>query len=535
MRTDRTGTLRARAASIPRRSLLKWVAGIGVSIPPLKAAIGHTRSQGVIPSAISSNVIRIQGIYAPDTIPGGVGEPLTKLREVARKWEDRNPGYTVSFEPASVTGAGQDEAQWLKTQLIAGTAPDVFSMNQENAWPDAGKGWYYTFDDFLTKPNPYVAGHPSLWDQYAYPDIAKGHYGPDNKQYAVDFDMIEVAVYYNKTHFKKAGITAPPKTWAEMLEMNRKLQKAGIRRPTIGTASTLADWGVDLIFDQLFRPFAKTFQGGDLDAKQKQSRQYADYLNPKSVCRAIKMGYLGPDNPRLREVMRLLHEWRQYFSADLGPFSGTGGPDIYRMFVTGQGSMLWNSCTLVRNFTLDTLLDFDVGTFYLPPITRESSPFAPEQPQPMSRIGGIGTSIMVSSTPVHNGNLDKVQDFIHFLCTPEHCSQVVGEAIQLIPNIKGASIPKGMEIFQEILKRPYVMLKNTYWGDTQYNNELRSQNLNFMNDGISLDAFMKHLGQSMDAVADRYIAEYGWAEEAKSWTPDRGIRAHPEIGRPGSI
>jgi hypothetical protein len=92
-----------------------------------------------------------------------------------------------------------------------------------------------------------------------------------------------------------------------------------------------------------------------------------------------------------------------------------------------------------------------------------------------------------------------------------------------------------MEIFQEILKRPYVMLKNTYWGDTQYNNELRSQNLNFMNDGISLDAFMKHLGQSMDAVADRYIAEYGWAEEAKSWTPDRGIRAHPEIGRPGSI
>jgi hypothetical protein len=66
------------------------------------------------------------------------------------------------------------------------------------------------------------------------------------------------------------------------------------------------------------------------------------------------------------------------------------------MFVTGQGSMLWNSCTLVRNFTLDTLLDFDVGTFYLPPITRESSPFAPEQPQPMSRIGGIGTSIMVS-------------------------------------------------------------------------------------------------------------------------------------------
>lgn len=506
-----------------------------MSIPPLKVAFDHAHAQGLVPSAISSDTIRVQGIYVPGEAPGGVGQPLTKLQAVARRWEARNPGYHVGFESASVTGAGQDEAQWLKTQLIAGTAPDVFNTNQENAWPDAGKGWYYTFDDFLDKPNPYVPGNPTLWDQYAYPDIVKGHYGPDNKQYAVDYDMIEVAVFYNKSHFRKAGLDRPPRSWAEMLEYNKKLQKIGIARPTIGGAAPLADWGVDLIFDQLFRPFAKILQAGELTQKQKKSKEYANYLDPKSVCRAIKMGFLGPNNPRFREVMRILHEWRQYFSKDLGPFSGTGGPDIYRLFVTEQGSMLWNACTLVRNFQLDDLLTFDVGTFYLPPITRETTPFATRRPIPMARIGGIGTAIMVSSTPMNNGNIDKVLDFIHFLCAPENCAAIVDEAIQLIPNIKGVPIPKGMQIFEEILRRPYVVLKNTYWGDTEYNTEIRSENLNYMNDGISLDAFMKQLGQSMDAVADRYITTYGWEREARSWTPKNGLDKYPAIARAGSV
>lgn len=521
--------------SVSRRSLLKWGVGVGVSIPPLKAAIDHARAQGIIPSEISSDVIRMQGVYVPDTTPGGVGDPITKLRDVARKWEARNPGYTVDFEAASASGAGQDEAQWLKTQLIAGTAPDMFSMNQENAWPDAGKGWYYTFDEFLEKPNPYVEGNPSLWEQFAYPDIVRGHYGPDNKQYAVDFDMIEVAVYYNKEHFRKAGIERPPETWAEMLEINKKLQQTGIRRPTIGTASTLADWGIDLIFDQFFRPFAKILQGGEIDAKQKESDQYSHYLSPKAVCKAIRTGLMGPSNPRFVEVMKLLHEWRQFFNADLGPFTGAGGPDVYRVFVTGEASMLWNTCQIVRNLAFDDLLDFEVGTFYLPPITRETSPYAPKTPDRMARIGGIGTSMLVSSTPMHNGNIDRVLDLIHFLCTPEHCGEIVGEARLLIPNIKGAPIPDGMAIFEEILTRPYVILKNVYWGDTQYNLDFRTSNLNYLNDGISLDTYMKQLGESMEGVADRYISTYGWESEAKSWTHAIGIDKHPEIAEPGSI
>ena len=156
-------------------------------------------------------------------------------------------------------------------------------------------------------------------------------------------------------------------------------------------------------------------------------------------------------------------------------------------------------------------------------------------PFPACRIGGIADAFVVSNTPIHNGTIDKVLDYIHFLCTPQHCGAIVGEAAQFIPNIKGAPTPPGEQIFDDVLRRPYTIIKNTYWGDTQYNDEIRSQNLNYLNDGISLDTYMQQLGRSMQAVADRYIKKYGWDAEAKSWTPANGIKKHPEIARPGSV
>ena len=323
----------------------------------------------------------MQGIYRPGSVPGGVGKPLHMMSDIGKQWQARNPGYTIKFEPDPVIAAGQDEAQWIKTQLLAGVAPDMFNFNQENAWPDADKGWYYTFDSFLNTPNPYVAGKPTLWQQYLYPDIVKGHYGPDNKQYAVDFDMVEVAIFYNKDHFAKAGITRVPQTWAEMIVASQKLQKAGIQHPMIGNSWRLADWGVDIIFDQLFKPFIKELQAGIVSNKNRQSDQYKTYILPKAMCRAIKMGYLGPDNPRFREVMKILYDWRQYFNRDLGSALGST-TDVYRLFVTEKGSMLGDGNWNVRALRLDPLIKFKIGSFYLPPITRETSPFAPAKPLP---------------------------------------------------------------------------------------------------------------------------------------------------------
>src|SRR5919202_3095873 len=258
---------------ITRKALLRSAVAAGVSMTALAAALEARGVEAAHDEALPqarTKTIRVQGIYRPGSRPGGVGKPIHEMADVAKQWEARNPGYTIKFEPEPVLAAGQDEAQWIKTQLLGGIAPDLFNFNQENAWPDADKGWYYTFDSFLSQPNPYVSGHPTLWQQYRYPDIVKGHYGPDNKQYAVDYDMVEVAIFYNKDHFAKAGSTRLPQTWAEMIAINQKLQKMGIQRPTIGNAWRLADWG--LYFTRDLGPF----MGG-----QSLEHGYRDFVTEK--------------------------------------------------------------------------------------------------------------------------------------------------------------------------------------------------------------------------------------------------------------
>jgi raffinose/stachyose/melibiose transport system substrate-binding protein len=53
-------------------------------------------------------------------------------------------------------------------------------------------------------------------------------YAYNGKQYGVPWDMGMIGFWYNKAHFEKAGITAPPASWDEYLAAIQKLKDAGI-------------------------------------------------------------------------------------------------------------------------------------------------------------------------------------------------------------------------------------------------------------------------------------------------------------------
>ncbi|MFD6986617.1 extracellular solute-binding protein, partial [Streptomyces sp. NPDC059956] len=50
----------------------------------------------------------------------------------------------------------------------------------------------------------------------------------EDRTYGVPYDVGMVGFWYNKKLFAKAGITAPPATWAELLEDVKKLKAAGV-------------------------------------------------------------------------------------------------------------------------------------------------------------------------------------------------------------------------------------------------------------------------------------------------------------------
>lgn len=142
------------------------------------------------------------------------GEPLRPVWEkMAKDYHAAHPNVTVKITPL------ENEAfkARLTTVTQAGTPPDLFQswgggvLKQQ---VDAG-----LVKDLTADTEDLVA---SLTPNAITP------YTIDGKVYGIPWDMGIVGFWYNKDLFDKAGITAPPATWAELLEDVRKLKASGV-------------------------------------------------------------------------------------------------------------------------------------------------------------------------------------------------------------------------------------------------------------------------------------------------------------------
>ena len=105
----------------------------------------------------------------------------------------------------------------LATAMQSGTPPDLFQSwggGTMAAQADAGNLKDITSDI-------------SSWKDTVNPG-ALGIYAYKGKQYGVPWDMGMIGFWYNKEAFTKAGISAPPATWAEYLTDVQKLKASGI-------------------------------------------------------------------------------------------------------------------------------------------------------------------------------------------------------------------------------------------------------------------------------------------------------------------
>ena len=105
----------------------------------------------------------------------------------------------------------------LQTSLQSGDIPDLFQSwggGTMAAQADAGDLKDITSD-------------VSSWANTVNPG-ALSIYSYKGKQYGIPWDMGMIGVWYNKALFTKAGIAAPPATWADFLTDVSKLKTAGI-------------------------------------------------------------------------------------------------------------------------------------------------------------------------------------------------------------------------------------------------------------------------------------------------------------------
>ncbi|MFR0353364.1 extracellular solute-binding protein [Streptomyces sediminimaris] len=133
--------------------------------------------------------------------------------ELVREYEGKHPGVKIDVSVYS----WNDVDRKVKELVDAGQEPD---MAQIGAYADyADKGLLYTADDLLS-----ITTQADLASQLATAGQVKG------VQYGMPFAASTRLLFYNKTLFKRAGLT-PPKTWSELASDAGALERRGVKYP----------------------------------------------------------------------------------------------------------------------------------------------------------------------------------------------------------------------------------------------------------------------------------------------------------------
>ncbi len=131
-------------------------------------------------------------------------------QQIIKDFEAKNKDITVNLDVQSWTAINDV----IKTKIQAGKQPDILNI-------DAFAGFA---SDKLLYPAKDIVSSSTLAD--FQPSFVKNA-SIDGTQWGLPFIASARALFYNKDIFQKAGITAPPATWADLEADAAKIKAAG--------------------------------------------------------------------------------------------------------------------------------------------------------------------------------------------------------------------------------------------------------------------------------------------------------------------
>ncbi|MFD0715800.1 ABC transporter substrate-binding protein [Paenibacillus sp. GCM10027626] len=356
-------------------------------------------------------------------------------QKIADEFMKLHPNVKIAWARTKPVGKLQNEiAEWLTTQISAGTAPAI-TFTWGNNYLD--RGWYEPLDDALATPNEYVSGN-SKWSEL-FPDYLMSHRSlVDNDKKPVAIPLVlysgpATGYYYNKDLFESLGIE-PPKDWEQMFTNAKLLKEKGY--------IPFTQWGnfkqIELgQWNQQFSigPF---FAAALMETTDYNKDGQVDTLE---TLRAVKAGVFSPvEHEYAQEMYKQLK--RMY--TDLLP-KGWQNTDFGKPWNDGKVAMREEGLWALQAENGNKQRSFEFGVVPAPPVTKATSPHVadvqytekgPFQPDP-----DLSLNIL---KPIVADNPDLKEAaiaFLKYLTVPENISMMVLEQGASLGAVKGSEIP----------------------------------------------------------------------------------------------
>jgi raffinose/stachyose/melibiose transport system substrate-binding protein len=238
----------------------------------------------------------------------------------------------------------------------------------------------------------------------------------DGKVVGVPFEVGEVAFYYNKKLFEKAGIKAEDiKTWDDFLGAVKKLKAAGITPIVVGAGEK---WPMHFYYSYLVMRI-----GGEHALADAKAGKDGGFKNPAFVEAGKKLRELGALEPFQPGHLSTKHT------------------ESAGMFGDGKAAM-----DLMGQWLLSMQAPFSTGGKGLPPedIGILSFPIVPgRKGKPTDTLGGINGWLVSKSAP------PEAVDFLKFFSQAKYANEAAATAAY-IPVVKGAEASFADPMFKRL-------------------------------------------------------------------------------------
>ncbi len=224
---------RARKASgaMVALTLVGALAGCGTN-----GSSGHNASAASNQASVSNNKPSGGGAQKPVTVTFwyGIGGQLSKqIQQFVKKFNDTHPGIKVVATYQGSYSGGGAEQQKLVAAIQAGQPPDIAQIEVHSMALFASSGRLANITSLMRKSKSDKPG-----------DFLRGMLAStkfNNKYYGIPFNRSVPVLFYNTQAFRKAGISSPPTTWAELMTDAKKLTHGSGSNKVYGF-EPLVDW-----------------------------------------------------------------------------------------------------------------------------------------------------------------------------------------------------------------------------------------------------------------------------------------------------
>ena len=385
-------------------------------------------------------------------LEASVREALNQMAAEYRRTVNPNVYIVQDAIPEMVYG------QWLTTQLMGGTAPDMLEIGM---LPGHLLVQYYNrylmpLTEYVDLPNPHNVGTPleGVPLRSTFKDGMRNSYIEDVQQFMnIPLSQFGVRIFYNRDLLRKlTGRDQAPVHYREFLDVCQEIKQhrdadGQFIVPIAGSKYHLPMWE-SMMFDPLTYGIRRV---ADFDRD--------GFVNKSELYVAFKTGRLTFHHPAIAARYQMLREVTANFQTG---YTGLTRDEAVFLFAQQQAVFITTGTWDARSLEQQAEGQFALGVMDFPMPTRDDPTYGSiiEGPIYERPLGGFPFAITRTSD-----HPEVALDFLRFLASHRH-NQELNRIIGWIPAVRETEMAPLLEAFEPHLEGVYGCLDLFLGGET---------------------------------------------------------------------